>query len=151
MIRIDISDEQTAIQVDEGRLRRAVEMVLVDAGINEGSVSLALVDDATIHELNKRFLAHDEPTDVLSFALEQRAGYLEGEIIVSGDTAVRSGRRFGWPAEDELLLYVIHGTLHLVGYDDLAPAAQAAMRLKEREYLGRFGLTPRYAEDGAEG
>src|SRR5689334_2364041 len=114
MIRIDISDEQTAVSADEDRLRRAVEMILADAGITEGSVSLALVDDPTIHELNNRFLSHDEPTDVLSFALEERPGYLEGEIIVSGDTAVSSGRRFGWPANDELLLYAIHGTLHLV-------------------------------------
>jgi probable rRNA maturation factor len=151
MIRIDISDEQSAVQVDEARLRKAVDLVLADAGINQGSVSLALVDDPTIHELNNRFLSHDEPTDVLSFALEQRPGYLEGEIIVSGDTAVSSGSRFGWLAGDELLLYVIHGTLHLVGYDDLDPVSQAEMRLKEREYLGRFGLTPRYAEEGAEG
>src|SRR5690242_1903499 len=114
MIRIDISDEQSAVQVDEARLRKAVDLVLAEAGIREGGVSLALVDDPTIHELNNRFLAHDESTDVLSFVLEQRPGYLEGEIIISGDTAVASGKRFGWPAADEMLLYVIHGTLHLV-------------------------------------
>ena len=144
MIRIDVTDEQTALAVDAERLRAAVRLILTDAGVQAGMVSIVVVDDPTIHQLNREFLEHDYPTDVLSFLLEREGASLEGEVIVSSDTAVRSAEQYGWPAADELLLYVIHGSLHLVGYDDLEPELLAEMRRQERHYLGQFGLQPRY-------
>ncbi len=112
--------------------------------LREADVSLAIVDDPTIHRINREFLQHDYPTDVLSFLLERSADRLEGEVIASADTAIGSAARYGWAPADELLLYVIHGTLHLVGYDDLAPEPQVTMRERERDYLKHFGLEPRY-------
>ena len=64
-------------------------------------------------------------------------------MIVSSETAIRSAARLGWSAEDELLLYVIHGTLHLVGYDDGTPAERDVMRRQEAHYLAGFGLERR--------
>ena len=84
---------------------------------------------------------------MLSFPLRREEGYVQGEIIVSGQTAVRSAAEYGWSAADELLLYVVHGCLHLVGYDDGTPQARAEMRARERHYLADFGLQPRYEED----
>jgi probable rRNA maturation factor len=78
----------------------------------------------------------------LSFLLERDGNHLEGEVIVSADTALRTATQLNWPAEHELLLYVIHGTLHLVGYDDLQPELHKQMREQERFYLARLGLTP---------
>lgn len=147
MIQVDFRNEQTTLPIDAAQLRKAIETVLAGEGIQAAEISLAVIDDAAMHVLNHRYLNHDEPTDVLSFVLEERPGYVEGEIIVSADTAATSARRFGWSAENELLLYVIHGALHLVGYDDLEPEAQAEMRRRERAYLGQFGMTPRYAEE----
>jgi len=126
----------------------AVTMVLSDAGIQSADVSLAIVDDATMRQLNRRHLEHDFATDVLSFLLEHNGVWLEGEIIVSADTAAGSAGRFGWNTADELLLYVIHGALHLIGHDDQEPAALAVMRSRERHYLSQFGLSPQYIEDG---
>ena len=117
-----------------------------EEGIRRATISLAIVDDATIRPLNARYLGHDYATDVLSFVLEQSDEELDGEIIVSAETAASSAARFGWQAADELLLYVIHGALHLVGCDDLEPALQTRMRQREREHLAHFGLTPRYEE-----
>ena len=148
MFRITIADEQHRLTLAPSRLRGAIESVLRGEGIDEAEISLAIVDDPQIHELNRRFLAHDEPTDVLSFVLEQRPGYVEGEIVVSADTAAAQAVQFNWPPEDELLLYVVHGTLHLAGYDDHTPALRAEMRLRERFYLNQFGLTPPYDNDG---
>jgi probable rRNA maturation factor len=142
---IEIADEQTAVTADADRLRQAVALVMSEAGITGGEISLALVDDPTIHELNNRWLQHDEPTDVLSFALAREGDRLEGEIIVSGDTAARMASQYGWEPADELLLYVIHGALHLVGYDDLDPANQAEMRRRERHFLERFGVAAEVA------
>ena len=78
----------------------------------------------------------------MSFLLESGPGWLEGEIVVSADTAGRSAPEYGWPADDELLLYVIHGVLHLVGFDDTTPQAAVAMRERERFYLEACGVRP---------
>lgn len=144
MIAIEVAYEQTSLPVDEDRLSSAVRMILDDASIPEARISLAVVDDPTIQELNREFLGRDEPTDVLSFVLERSERLLEGEVVVSADTARRAASRFGWTAADELLLYVIHGALHLVGLDDRTPSERAAMRERERRCLARFELEPPY-------
>lgn len=142
MIAIEISNRQHTLNVDEGRLRRAAEAVMGEAGIGEAVLGIALVDDAAIHQVNKQFLEHDEPTDVISFVLESHGDYLEGEVIASTDTAQREALRWQWPAGDELLLYVVHGLLHLVGFDDLDDESRLAMRAAERRILAHFGLEP---------
>lgn len=142
MISVAISQQTTALDVDPGRMRRAAEAILADAGASDAQLSIAIVDDPTIHELNRRYLGHDDATDVLSFLLERDGARLEGEVIVSADTAVRAAARYRWSAEDELLLYVIHGTLHLVGRDDATPDERATMRRDEARYLALFGLSP---------
>jgi probable rRNA maturation factor len=147
MIDVEISNRQTAVAVDAGRLSDAVRSVLNEAGVRQASVSLAIVDDREIHRLNRRHLNHDYPTDVLSFLLDEEDDCLEGEIVVSAETAAAAAARFGWAPEDELLLYAVHGALHLVGYDDQEPAAQAEMRSQEAASLSRFGLSPRYEEN----
>jgi probable rRNA maturation factor len=133
-------------KVDLKRLRAGVQAVLEGEGIEQANISLAVVDDPTIHDLNRRYLEHDEATDVISFVLDQKDGIVDGQIVVSADTAAASADRFGWSPADELLLYAIHGTLHLVGFDDRTAAAQRSMRQRERHYLAQFGLRPRYRE-----
>ena len=114
--------------------------MLTGEGVVAGEISIAIVDDPTIHDLNSRWLEHDEPTDVLSFVLEESEGYREGEIIVSADTALARAAEFGWIAASELLLYVVHGALHLAGYDDKQPADRERMRERERFYLSQLGI-----------
>lgn len=140
MITIALTNQQTTLRIDRRRLRRAVRMVLKGAGVREAEISLAVVDDPTIQRLNRQYLHHDDPTDVLSFLLERLEGKLSGEVIVSADTACSAAKRFGLSPDDELLLYVLHGTLHLVGYDDSRPAARARMRRQEALCLAHFGL-----------
>ena len=71
---------------------------------------------------------------------------IEGDVIVSAETAIQLAARYDWPPADELLLYVIHGTLHLVGYDDLDDASRAEMRSRERHYLAALGLQAKYEQ-----
>ncbi len=143
---VELANRQAKWPVNREQLCAAVRAVLSGENIEWAQISLVVVDDPTIHELNRRFLQHDEPTDVLSFVLEQNTGFVEGEIIISADTAAQAAQRFGWLLENEQLLYVIHGALHLVGYDDQSPTAQQQMRSKERFYLNQFGLNPHYEE-----
>jgi len=135
LIRIEIANRQRALAVDRRILRRAVRAILDDEGVAEAEISLAIVDDRAIRQLHRQYLGQDEPTDVLSFLLERSEGRLEGEVIASADTARTAAARYGNSPADELLLYVIHGTLHLVGYRDDSRRARAAMRVREREYL----------------
>jgi probable rRNA maturation factor len=88
-------------------------------------VSVALVSDRRIAELHHRFLNQTGPTDVITFQ--------HGEIVISAETARRQARRFGTSLEHELRLYIVHGLLHLWGYDDKTPAGAAEMkRLQEK-------------------
>jgi probable rRNA maturation factor len=135
---VEVANEADAT-IDAARLATAVHMVVTDADCDAASVSVAIVDDAAIHRLNRQFLKHDYPTDVLSFVLEEPPR-LAGEIVASSDTARREAVDAGWTPEDELLLYVIHGALHLVGHRDKAPADAAAMRAAERAVLERLGV-----------
>lgn len=146
MIEIDLANRQSTHRFDADRLVSAARMIVTDEGIERVVTSIAVVDDGTIHELNRRYLQHDYPTDVLSFLFERSPDHLEGEVIVSADTAAAESPQYGWSVDDELLLYVIHGTLHLLGYDDATPEARDLMRSREGHYLGRFGLAPRYEE-----
>lgn len=145
-IAVDIANQQTSVSLDRVRLRRAVRTILKDASIREARISLAFVDDPTIARLNEQFLDHHGPTDVLSFVLDSGEGRLEGEVVVSAETAMREAPRFGWTPHDELLLYVVHGTLHLVGYDDQTAGPRVRMRAREREVLEQVNsLSPRSA------
>lgn len=150
MIDVEFANRQSQ-PVDARPLIEAVRRVLAHCAAGQATVSLAVVSDPEIHEINRRFLAHDEPTDVISFVLEDTATQFTGEIVVSLDTAAREAVHYGWSVEAELLLYVIHGALHLAGYDDTSPALQAEMRAQERRYLQEFGLTPSYASDDDHG
>lgn len=139
-LRVLVADKQTSLTIDEARLIAAVESVLVDSSYLSASISVAVVDDPTIHALNVEFLAHDYPTDVLSFVLEDSPEGLEGELIVSADTAIREAAEAGWPALDELLLYAIHGALHLVGYCDKQAEQRAEMLSAELKHLRQLGV-----------
>jgi probable rRNA maturation factor len=135
MLEIELANRQRRHTVDADRLRAAARRVLESEGITSGTLSIAVVSDRAIRPLNRRYLQHDYATDVLSFLLDAGPKTLEGEVIVSADTAATQASEYGSSVADELLLYVIHGTLHLIGYDDTTPAARKRMLARQRRYL----------------
>lgn len=142
-IEVLIADEQDALAINDqfaDRISTAVNKVLVDHDVKDAEISVAIVDDPTIHGINREFLQHDYPTDVITFPLSEDDVLLEGEIVVSADTAIREASLTSWAAEDELLLYIIHGTLHLVGFDDHEEHTRAQMKKMERKYLMHFQI-----------
>lgn len=139
------------LPVDEARLAEIAKRILHDAGVRCGVLSIAVVDDTAIQRLNKEFLQHDYPTDVLSFALEEDLDAFEGEVLVSAETARHNAAQFGWPPENELALYVIHGTLHLAGYRDKTPADQTTIREAETRYLRTLGIESPLSANGNDG
>jgi len=126
-----------------GRLIRAVCAALRRERCRKAIVSLAVVDDVTIAELHLRYLGMAEPTDVMSFDLRdtptgrrgRRGGEVDGEVVVSVETARREARSRRIPVEQELLRYAVHGTLHLLGHRDDRPDRAAAMHRIEDQVL----------------
>jgi probable rRNA maturation factor len=139
--RITIANPQTVVTLDRGKLRTAACAVLEGEGIASAAISLAFVDNATIHRLNKQFLNHDETTDVITFPLSgSGAKTLEGEVIIGTEVGVEQAVQRGHGVHTELTLYLIHGLLHLCGYDDHSERDRRKMRERERHYLRTLGL-----------
>ncbi|HSG69995.1 MAG TPA: rRNA maturation RNase YbeY [Planctomycetaceae bacterium] len=155
---IELTDRQHLVALDRERICQSARDLLAAERVASAIIGLVFVDDTAIHRINREHLQHDYPTDVISFLLEERpngrpdvistenprgAGkHLEGEIVVSTETALKQAENYGWSAEEELLLYVVHGMLHLAGYDDLTAGEKAEMRRRENEILARWGMTP---------
>jgi probable rRNA maturation factor len=141
MIRVSIASPQDVVAIERARMRQTVIVVLEGEDIREAEVGLAFVDNPTIHQLNKRYLQHGEPTDVLSFPLsEPNSRRLTGELVIGAEVAKAQAEARGHAVEAELALYVIHGLLHLCGYDDKTPGGATAMHKRERHYLGQLEL-----------
>ena len=147
---IEIADQQNA-EFDADPLIAAIQMIADDHEIGRAEISVAIVDDPTIRQLNQQYLQHDYETDVISFVLDwnETARALLGQLIVSTDTAAMLAQDVGSTMQEELLLYVIHGMLHLVGYDDKQPAAAIEMRAAEKAYLSRFNIQHRGFDTGS--
>ncbi len=145
--RIELANEQS-IPLDGQPLIAAVQMILEDHEIRESEISIAIVDDPMIRELNRNYLGHDYETDVISFPLDSdpQNRFLSGQLVVSLDTAALVSAELGIPCKDELLLYVVHGTLHLVGFDDKTRDEKIRMRAAENKYLRRSGITYTWPE-----
>lgn len=103
--------------------------------IRDAELSLAFVSSQKIRALNIKYLNRAHTTDVLAFDLSSDGDVLCGEVIISTDAVVQNARRFDTAPATELVLYIIHGILHLTGYDDHSAADRARMRAKEQEVL----------------
>ena len=139
MIGVSVASPQELVPLEYQRLKECARAVLAGEGVKEAKVVLAFVDDATISGLNKRFLEHEGPTDVITFPYA-RGKKLEGEVVIGVEVAQREAAERGHDVNTELCLYVIHGTLHLCGYDDRSKRDAAEMRTKERAYLKQLNL-----------
>lgn len=113
---------------------------------HEGQISIALVDNATIQELNRVYRSQDKVTDVLSFPflgeveLVPFGQELIGEIVISLPKAREQSRDYGHSLERELAFLLVHGLLHLAGYDH-DDENRGLMRQKEKEILARLGIS----------
>ncbi len=119
-------------------MKRAIRTIAADYGWADGDISIALLSDEEIREVNKNHLSHDYATDVISFDLSNSDDFLEAEIIASVETADREAIEQEWQGDDELLLYIIHGMLHIIGLGDKKTKETKIMREAEQYYLEQF-------------
>jgi rRNA maturation RNase YbeY len=126
--------------VDRRLLRARARQVLRELGREAGELSVALVDDAEIQRLNAAWRDRARPTDVLAFSLEEgphaeRRGRLLGDVVIGVETAARQARARRRSLDDEVARLLVHGALHLVGYDHLRAREARRMRAQERKLL----------------
>jgi probable rRNA maturation factor len=146
-IPIRIDDIYGSLADDE-TLARIAQDVLRAENAPSGELSIYITDDETVQSLNRRYLGLDEPTDVLSFSLaatsdsegfpstEEEENPL-GEVVISYPTAERQAREEGHPIQAELAHLLVHGILHILGYDHELPEDETRMR--QREALKEVG------------
>jgi probable rRNA maturation factor len=128
--------------LNERALRRRVRAVCAALGLRRGAGSIVLVDDEQIHKLNKTYRHKDRPTDVLAFAMQEGefaelSPELLGDVVVSVPTAAKQALEEGRPLLEEVTMLVVHGILHLLGWDHDTVRKDLAMR-KETERLCRI-------------
>lgn len=143
---IEITSTQRTVRVPRAKIEQLIDLVTRREGVALEQIDLAVVGKARMATLNERHLRHAGPTDVLSFDLGPGPrGGLCAQIVVCSDVALRQARRRGHAAWKELLLYVLHGLLHAIGYDDQAAAEAEAMHAREDELLSEIGVGAIYA------
>jgi len=149
MIEIFVEEEFHGL-VDEGWVRKIAQTVLKAEGVAPPyEVSIVFTDSEAVKQLNRDYRGVDEPTDVLafhmlpqkedgsSFALPPNGVTRLGEVIISYPQAVEQAKEQGHSPEKELALLIIHGILHLLGYDHKEPEEESKMREREKELLER--------------
>ena len=123
------------VDIDFDLLKVVMKSVLQGEKKEYDSVSVLFVSDSEIRKMNKDYLGHDYSTDVISFPLNDEPEKLEGEIYVSYETTKINSLNYSVSHSSELLRVVIHGILHLVGYDDSTDSQKEEIKMKEEYYL----------------
>jgi len=134
-VHTEIQFVSKKVKLPKKSIDQAIQLIASDYGWTEGEISIAVVDDPQIHQVNLEYLQHDYPTDVISFDTTESDDFLEGDIIASAQTAHRTAIENQWKASHELLLYIIHGMLHVVGLDDTTSKKAQQMRAEEKHYM----------------
>jgi probable rRNA maturation factor len=129
--KVVVSNRQRRLKINTQLLAEIAERTLELVHDDVAQLSVVLVSDSTIAKLNAQYHATSAPTDILSFDY----GHGLGELIISVEHAIQQAKRFRSTPARELVLYVIHGILHLHGYNDTTPRRRIPMRKAERRLL----------------
>jgi rRNA maturation RNase YbeY len=138
-MKIWIRNQQKHIPLDLKKISRVARRILTELGFLEAELSLLLVSDLQIQALNRKHLRRDEPTNVLAFPMREGEfstlhPHLLGDLVISVETARRQSNRFGLNEMEMVILLMVHGVLHLVGYEHEGTKKGAReMTLKQKE------------------
>jgi probable rRNA maturation factor len=146
-MKIQIGNRQKLIEIDKRSIRAFVARLLRLLDCRDKEVSLTFVDDAAIRVINRQYLSKDRPTNVISFSLQEgEFGDINpdilGDVIISVETALRDAKSGNLTFDDEIRFLLIHGILHLMGYNHENTTRQMTkkMRQKEKELFERLTI-----------
>ncbi len=144
-MKLEIIDLQKFQPVDKNKIKKIIKDVLKVEKKN-AELSIVFIDNKTIKQINRAFLGHNYATDVLSFTYDEPSfkNNVKGEIVVSVEMASKLSRRYGYEVEGEIVLYLVHGLLHLLGYDDKRKKDAKKMHQRAGELLLSLGYRDVY-------
>ena len=139
-----VDDAEMRVRLPRARLQRVLDAALAEAGIDDADLTVLIVGAARSAELHGAHFADPTPTDVMTFpdgGTDPATGRIRlGDLAVCADVASREGKSRGRAAGDELTLYVLHGLLHLIGYDDRKVRDRRRMWDAQRRLLAAVGI-----------
>jgi len=131
--------EDTNYRVQGIRVIKSVLSQLIDnQGYTINCVNIIICSDPYLLNINRTYLDHDYYTDIITFDNSEKQGYIDADLFISIDTVKSNAKLFGTTTLQELRRVIIHGVLHLVGFNDKTESQKNEMRLKEDEYLAYF-------------
>jgi len=124
------------VRINQGKLKKKATRILSHLNLKRVTVSLVFCDNKFIKKINKKYLGKNSPTDVISFPLNDtfNPNYL-GEVIISVEEALSNSRIYNTSFDYEIVLYMVHGILHLLGYKDYTKMERERMGKKQKEIL----------------
>ena len=137
-MKIAIENRQKKLKIEKLLLRRVARRILSASGCPDAQLSILIVDDAAIRDINRDYLGKDRPTNVISFAMQEGEGMgvqpdLLGDVVISAETAARDAGEAQSSFDSELYFLLLHGILHLLGYDHERGSLEDARRMEEKE------------------
>ncbi len=130
---LSISNDSKLRRVPRLLIERSVRLCLRQHRIEYATVSVVFIDDPAMRRMNKKFLQHDYVTDIITFPMVENE--VDGELYISVDTARRQAAEYGVSFQMEVLRLVVHGVLHLIGFDDATPKLRERMHREENIIL----------------
>lgn len=143
-MKVSVRNLQKRIPLNSKKVVKTVQKVLSSEGIKKsGEITLSFVNDRKIKELNLKYLGKNNPTDVIAFdvAEPKRPDKLFADIVISTDRAIDNAGVFGTSSLYELYLYVVHGMLHLLGYNDKDARKRQIMKDRASRILSRLNIS----------
>lgn len=140
-MQINVINDHQKITINEQDVTKLAKSVIKDEKIAVNEISIIFVHDEYLRKLHKDYLKDDSPTDVMSFNLGEN-DRIEGEIYISLDRAKIHAAEFNVSLDSEIARLIIHGLLHLKGYDDQTDVQRNQMRQKENQYLMEYFESP---------
>lgn len=126
------------IFIDKKTVHRLVRLICDHAELSIRSLEFNFVSTETIEKINRKYLKHNYATDIITFDYSDQKNNLDGEIFISFDDAAENSKVYRVSVDNELLRLIIHGILHLIGYDDTTPAKRKKMKELEDEFVNKF-------------
>ena len=146
-MKVEIANLQKYYKIKDYKIKQVVKEVLGKKS-SSAKLSFAFVDNNEIKRLNKKYFDTDDVTDVIAFPLDNHKNALNGEIVISVETAVDTAVKENVDVEGEIVLYVVHGLLHLLGYSDVNREDAIIMHEKESKILKALGYNMPTVDNG---
>jgi probable rRNA maturation factor len=145
-ITVQITKNFKNIKISLPKLKKLVKTICYRFKLSKATISIAIVDDAQIRKVNKEFLHKDRPTDCISFDLsdKKKNSAKSFELVANGEMAAKQAKLRGHSSEAELALYITHGLLHNLGFDDSTKKQAEKMHNAEDKILQQLGYGPVY-------